>query len=145
MGPPSSHSTWLCRAEASAWPSLRQVSMAKMKAGGALPIFPVLRSAPIGPSNTHVIKKPGNIPSLKWFIVHFEHTRAVRRAGPAWEPAPSVQHLRAPSMGRREDQLVLPCEVAGGSLSKGVSLSGTSVEASAAGLGGSTWGCSCPF
>lgn len=53
--------------------------------------------------------------------------------------------VRAPSMGRREDQLNLPCEVAGGSLSKGVSLSGTWVEASAAGLRGWHMGLQLPF
>lgn len=82
---------------------------------------------------------------MKWFIVHLEHTRAVRMGRSSLGACSSVQHLRAPSMGRREDQLVLPCEVAGGSLSKGVSLTGTWVEASAAGLGGGTWGCSCPL
>lgn len=79
--------------------------MAKMKAGGALPTFPVLRLAPIGPSNTHVIKKPGNIPSLKWFIVHFEHTRAVRRAGPAWEPAPQYSISGPPAWAEGKTSL----------------------------------------
>lgn len=74
-GAPSSHSTWLCRAEVSAWPSVRQVSMAKkMRAGGALPTSPVLKVGPYWPQYSGI----KNVPSLKWFIVHLEHTQAVR-------------------------------------------------------------------